>query len=131
MQDSSIMGLFLKKLFRTSARAAFGRAKPDPKSSFGQLLRWNLRFGLNVVLLRCRPHARFRLALGSNVNVNLVKKVDGLIVTLQLEKTVKSKAIKHVVEKKVKNEPNILHAAQLQHNVKHLVKVKNGEKQND
>jgi hypothetical protein len=53
--------------------------------------------------------------------------VDGLIVMLLMEMEV----IKHVVEKKAKNVPNILHAAQHRHNVKHLVKVKNGEKQND
>jgi len=39
--------------------------------------------------------------------------------------------VKHVVGKKEKNVQNILHAALHLLNVKHLVKVKNGEKQND
>jgi hypothetical protein len=39
--------------------------------------------------------------------------------------------IKHVVEKKAKNAQNTHHVALHQLNVKHLVKVKNGEKQNN
>jgi hypothetical protein len=46
------------------------------------------------------------------------------------EKMVKQN-VKLVVEKKEKHVQNILHVALQRHNVKHLVKVKNGEKQND
>jgi hypothetical protein len=38
--------------------------------------------------------------------------------------------VKHVVEKKAKNAQNTHHVAPHHLNVKHLVKVKNGEKQN-
>jgi hypothetical protein len=39
--------------------------------------------------------------------------------------------VKHAVEKKEKHVQNILHVVLQQLNVKHLEKVKNGEKQND